>query len=394
MSHAPQKRLSIVQHHEDNLDEVDYGDNRPRADSLAPVPDHLERSSTSDSIELPVRRDVVSNTSPEVVSRVQLSPSQPAPGRTAFERIGDRRISNAIEGLEDMVQEAVEITDETEDQRQVEEIYDIIEDARAAIQDASEDPTIHLMATTAPLAVSDSSRDEEMSQSSSQSYSGYNDEVTMTMPKPDRTPPPPPILIQRNIVGGAERLVGSDGHERAQRNSTTFDWAYPQHRQRAQSRSSSSSSGNAERGRTSYSTQSDLLLPPQPTQTAKRDHVDFVLRPITRDQSRGRSRQRLNGEATMRSRRHRHRHYPGRRHRSPGFSQIDTSFDEEDIPAKMYGNALTVREQANHHTFSLRRHHRRQPIARNWSTGKKRLTAVIACINTALLGIIVGIYVR
>jgi hypothetical protein len=96
----------------------------------------------------------------------------------------------------------------------------------------------------------------------------------------------------------------------------------------------------------------------------------------------------------MRSRRHRHRHYPGRRHRSPGFSQIDTSFDEEDIPAKMYGNALTVREQANHHTFSLRRHHRRQPIARNWSTGKKRLTAVIACINTALLGIIVGIYVR
>jgi hypothetical protein len=96
----------------------------------------------------------------------------------------------------------------------------------------------------------------------------------------------------------------------------------------------------------------------------------------------------------MRSRRHRHRHYPGRRHRSPGFSQIDTSFDEEDIPAKMYGNALTVREQANQHTFSFRRHHRRQPIARNWSTGKKRLTAVIACINTALLGIIVGIYVR
>ncbi|KAF2268372.1 hypothetical protein CC78DRAFT_455627 [Lojkania enalia] len=45
-----------------------------------------------------------------------------------------------------------------------------------------------------------------------------------------------------------------------------------------------------------------------------------------------------------------------------------------------------------HHTFSLHRQHRRQPIARNWETSKKRITATIACMNTSLLGIIVGIY--
>lgn len=38
-------------------------------------------------------------------------------------------------------------------------------------------------------------------------------------------------------------------------------------------------------------------------------------------------------------------------------------------------------------------HHRRQPIARNWSDPRKRFTAAVACLNTALIGIIIGIYV-
>ncbi|KAI9771085.1 MAG: hypothetical protein M1840_002436 [Geoglossum simile] len=42
--------------------------------------------------------------------------------------------------------------------------------------------------------------------------------------------------------------------------------------------------------------------------------------------------------------------------------------------------------------FSLRRSHRRQPISRDWSTMKKRFTAAVACISTALVGVIVGVY--
>ncbi|KAL8796991.1 MAG: hypothetical protein Q9195_000762 [Heterodermia aff. obscurata] len=42
--------------------------------------------------------------------------------------------------------------------------------------------------------------------------------------------------------------------------------------------------------------------------------------------------------------------------------------------------------------FSLSRSHKRAPIARDWSTSRKRWTATIACVSTALLGIIVGIY--
>lgn len=37
--------------------------------------------------------------------------------------------------------------------------------------------------------------------------------------------------------------------------------------------------------------------------------------------------------------------------------------------------------------------HRRQPIARNWGTTKKRITATIACINTGLVGFLIGVYV-
>lgn len=44
------------------------------------------------------------------------------------------------------------------------------------------------------------------------------------------------------------------------------------------------------------------------------------------------------------------------------------------------------------HGFSLSRSHRRSPIARDWGTSRKRFVAAVACISTALLGLIVGIY--
>lgn len=42
--------------------------------------------------------------------------------------------------------------------------------------------------------------------------------------------------------------------------------------------------------------------------------------------------------------------------------------------------------------FSLRQAHRRAPLARDWSTSRKRYVAIVACVNTALMGFMVGIY--
>lgn len=68
--------------------------------------------------------------------------------------------------------------------------------------------------------------------------------------------------------------------------------------------------------------------------------------------------------------------------------------DQETTPdKKSYSlsnrHHFSIREQ---HGFSLSRSHRRAPIARDWSTPRKRFVAAVACVNTALLGLIVGIY--
>lgn len=46
----------------------------------------------------------------------------------------------------------------------------------------------------------------------------------------------------------------------------------------------------------------------------------------------------------------------------------------------------------HHKNFSLTRSHRRQTIARDWSPARKRIVAIISCINTALIGVLIGIY--
>jgi MFS family permease len=48
--------------------------------------------------------------------------------------------------------------------------------------------------------------------------------------------------------------------------------------------------------------------------------------------------------------------------------------------------------RGHHLGFSLSKSHRRQPIARDWSPVRKRFVATIACISTALIGILIGIY--
>lgn len=42
--------------------------------------------------------------------------------------------------------------------------------------------------------------------------------------------------------------------------------------------------------------------------------------------------------------------------------------------------------------FSLTKVHKKQPIARDWSPGRKRFVASVACLSTALIGLLVGVY--
>lgn len=392
----PRKRLSIV-HNDDS--EV-FLDIRSRVNSLAPVPVHFERVETPDSVLHPVQR-IIHASPPTFIQTVQKSPNQPVPRPSVFERHSHRRLSNAIEDLEDLVEEAVVTAERTEQPEHVEQLYAIIEDASIAAQDTSSEPARRLMRTSSPLQVAT----EEVSKFPSNL--------------------PTHLKAVKTIAEHVYRTPKTQLRNVEQRDSETIDWAYrstkdPKHhhqhfRSSSSSSSSSSTSSTSSRSRdrrhSHTSSGSDLLqlLPPQPIATASRDHVDHVLRPIiSRSHSRGRSRRRKGSFGHCR-RRHRYdrsrrsddtrSHSSHRRFHHHRSSDFDTSFDEEDLHAvgklgdiKRNGEELHVRD-AHHHTFSLRRNHRRQPVARNWRTGKKRFCAFIACANTAVLGIIVGIYV-
>ena len=77
---------------------------------------------------------------------------------------------------------------------------------------------------------------------------------------------------------------------------------------------------------------------------------------------------------------------------------LEAPIEERDIQAKdslKRGYSLTGRRHVSLRGasgFSLARSHRRAPIARDWSPSRKRYVATVTCINTALMGLIIGIY--
>lgn len=71
----------------------------------------------------------------------------------------------------------------------------------------------------------------------------------------------------------------------------------------------------------------------------------------------------------------------------------------EDAPAQpMHGeHGISLRHRSHislpgTQGFSLAKSHRRQPIARDWSPLRKRFVATVACLSTALIGAVLGIY--
>jgi hypothetical protein len=339
------------------------------ADTLALAPSPVASFPPSEIAQTRFAGDTAMKDTSDADSWRRLLMSKPRPGRSAFKPVGGRRISHAIEDLEDMVQEAVNIADDNLNRSQVEEIYMIIEDAKNAVQGSSNEPARQLMTGSSPPHVSEST---------------------------DTRPLPKILPVKLGL----------------QREPTSVDWVY-QHSEHTKKpvtpHSTSTSDNGEERSQSRLSTRSDLLLPPEPTQISPREHVDFVLRPLSGEDLRGRPRRRHDGSPPGHCRKHRSRRgdtnrrrkassrsisAPSRQdQRSPSVSVTDSSIDDDPLPPQRYGRDLHVRDHVHRHMFGLQGNRPRQPIARNWGPGKKRLTATIACINTALLGIMIGVYV-
>ncbi|KAI4943623.1 hypothetical protein J4E91_009260 [Alternaria rosae] len=239
-----------------------------------------------------------------------MSPTQPAPARVTFERAAKRKISNAVEDLEDMVQEAAAVAEIADDRGQMEELYTIIEGARDAVHDAITEPE-YLMTTALPLKVSESSS------------------------SPSRTHNIPPVVVDR----------------------TNLDDIAPDVRLHADLPRASVSLSQL---RENMLILSFVLWVKMSLAVALADVTTVIPQGIDIDATTAQS---LFVDL------------------SPGLSQ------EIQASGKLSAHSTRMMYHRNHMAANSR-----QPIARNWSTGKKRLTASVACINTALLGIIVGIY--
>ncbi len=85
---------------------------------------------------------------------------------------------------------------------------------------------------------------------------------------------------------------------------------------------------------------------------------------------------------------------------SPSVPQDQIPAPERDATAAAVGRAHGgISLQGRSHVslrgyqgFSLARSHKRKPVARDWSDVRKRFVASVACISTALVGILIGIY--
>ncbi|KAF2758701.1 MFS general substrate transporter [Pseudovirgaria hyperparasitica] len=72
-------------------------------------------------------------------------------------------------------------------------------------------------------------------------------------------------------------------------------------------------------------------------------------------------------------------------------SNQNTGFTEASIPSLRHPHRrhISFRKTGG---SSFYRQSTKDPLARNWSGSKKRLTAAVACVNTGLMGLIIGLY--
>ncbi|KAK4226492.1 hypothetical protein QBC38DRAFT_528798 [Podospora fimiseda] len=81
----------------------------------------------------------------------------------------------------------------------------------------------------------------------------------------------------------------------------------------------------------------------------------------------------------------------------PQFPMPPSSFRQDIEPENALSRRIDLRGKAHvslrgYQGFNLARVYKRHPVARDWSTIRKRFTATVACLSTAGVGILIGIY--
>lgn len=388
-------------------------------------------------------------------STMPSSPLSSVPGKKPSFTAPDPEggLKRAITGLEGLMQEAISVAKDAAEHKKPEEVSEILEEAAIALRQAS---TAGLqnharMQQLEPLSVSDSelgsSDESSMYSDDGSSVDGYlshessrtvltagthPSQIKLSAPyaKDGRAPRSDRAEVIESVAGTPPRFYNPPSVE-----SITRDFAYPVPRKselRRRSRSSASLSSvgandSFRRAKTALGTQHvNFPIEPAASLSPRREQVDHVLRPVSTQQAVDEHIQQhprfssldheAAGQLETRSRPRRRRKPERDFARAQGVSrqhpvrELDYGLqpyepdprlaDEKRHRGDVDPSTNEVSLRRKHHFslrgkegFSLSRHHRHQPVARNWRTSRKRITAAIACINTGLLGYIIGVYV-
>ena len=222
----------------------------------------------------------------------------------------------------------------------------------------------------------------------------HTSKIHLEMKPPPRAPQTPPIVQPSAKEQHALLLRAHGTSESTLSREVVRDYVNAHHRPPAQPRTSSR---RLKKGQIPHPKEPNLPEPDASDKESDCEHVPYVADFKTAG---------LNYHPVFQETMAGDGHYPGRP-RGRGFQprqdtaaslrdadeKRETSHQRDRSANKDYTlndrHHFSIREP---HGFSLSRSHRRSPIARDWSTSRKRFVASVTCITTAFMGVIIGIY--
>ena len=385
--HLP--RLGGSHHHAPDLSE----ESQP-AVPLAAIARELRQSLSNSSVAPPPDRLPLpaAEESPQTPSPLSGGPLRPGVARLDRSKPPiptPQNLQQSISNLEQLIDEASKLAQNAARDRHSDELPRILSDAAQAINEASSVRDIQRKAMDVPLADEGGAVPYEYDSTSS-------DEDDSTFSVASSVSPPRPRPIKGPIGRPVERTPAASRQQPLQAESNTTDFAYSNSRQPENYLPNVGLTGPdpiRKRG-----ARNGTHLPSSPLRDEVRSSVG-VHEPTIPTRQSSLPKGTPGGGAPMDPAGNTgptERGYgsppTGKRDQTAGQNWGRDKFNERDyLSADDLKGKRHITLGANQ-KWSIH-HHRRQPIARNWSTRRKRFTAAVTCLNTALIGMLVGIYV-
>lgn len=379
------------------------------------------------------------------VTSVPLSPKQVGHPEQDSDRNpstteAETELKRAITGMEGLMQKALELANGGAYHKTSDSVSDVLEGASKSLTE-----TPSLSSRMDPLLVSDSldaSSDHSPTDSgtsiSPRSSPSFHTALTSTTNLPEIASAVSPTRGTKSVSFQSDSSSSSSSialtpkqfYERKSADSIVTDWAYvnaktpthPTGQPASSSSSSISTPTDLERQKSSHwRAWHDNTNPPvyhdnrrfrrrgkAPTKSEVHDHIKHYGVPPTPVRSSSLRHRDVDGPAhnrygnsdhtrQIRDRRKEHRSERNERYGAVRRRKPHNPWDDiNNTPSKGLGMGTPARTHVSYSGskgMELFKRQRRQPIARNWGTTKKRITATIACINTALVGFLIGVYV-